>query len=214
MKKDKILLDIHSRRLADKMNDGKNIGKKMKANGNAEIIDRGTQLLNTSNALKAKLLERNALQNKVKGLTNQLNKLENNWNDDYKAAVNKAQEIYPNDAPVWKGYGFNLADTEPTERPVPPKVTGLTVTQGDEAGEGDLSWDPQPQKTINGYFIEVNPTDPIDPGAWVSARPRSVSASKVTVAGLKTGQKYWVRIIAHVTKGEGAPSDPVAFIAP
>lgn len=196
------------------MHDGKNIGKAMKANGNAEIIDRGTQLLNTSTALKTKLLERNALQDDVKQLTGELNKLEDTWNADYKAAAGKAQEIYPDDSGIWQGYGFDLADVEPTQRPVPPKVTGLQVRPGKAAGKGDLVWDALPQKSIDGYFIEVNPTDPIDPGAWVSARPRLSSASKVTITELKTGQKYWVRIIAYVTKGEGPPSDPVSFIAP
>jgi len=215
MSKDKILLATEKKGIAIRARDGKNIGKKMEADGDPGVSGKGTQLLNTSNAIKSKLDERKTIQNKAKQLTGELNTLRKDWGKDYKAAADKAQEIYPGNGPKWTGYGFALADTEPSDRPAPPKVTGLAVAQGKAAGEGDFIWDAQPKGINNGYFIEVNPTDPIEAGAWVSASPRSVSASKVTITGLTTGKKYWGRIIAYLSKGEeGPPSDPVAFIAP
>lgn len=215
MTEDKILLATRKKGIADKAHDGNNIGTEMAADSDADINTAGDTLLVTSDAIESKLLARNTLQDDVKELTNDLNKLEDDWDDHYKAAADKAQEIYPDDSGIWEGYGFDLADVEPSDRPAPPKVTGLQVTQGDETGEGDLVWDPQGADVNDGFFIEVNPTDPIDTGAWVSAKPRSVSASKVSITGLTTGQKYWVRIIAYLAKGtEGPPSDPKSFIAP
>ena len=215
MTEDKILLDTQKKGTADKAHDGKNIGTKMGADADADVSDKGDTLLVTSTAIETKLLARNTMQDDVKQLTNDLETLEDDWDDHYKAAADKAQEIYPDDSGIWEGYGFDLADVKPSDRPAPPKVTGLQVTQGDEASEGDLVWDPQAKNISDGFFIEVNPTDPIDPGTWVSGKPRSVSASKVTITGLTTGQKYWVRIIAFLTKGaEGPPSDPKSFIAP
>ena len=215
MAEDKILLATQKKGISDKAHDGKNIGENMAADSDADVSGKGDTLLVTSEAIESKLLARNALEDDVKELTGELNDLEDDWDDDYKAAADKAQEIYPDDGPKWQGYGFDLADVVLSDRPAPPKVTGLQVTQGDAAGEGDLVWDPQAADINDGFFIEVNPTDPIDPGTWVSAKPRSVSASKVTITGLTTGQKYGVRIIAYLTKGdEGPPSDPVSFIAP
>ena len=93
MKKNKILLATRKKKIANKIYDGNNIGKAMKANGNAEIIAKGTQLLNTSDALKAKRLERDNLQNQVKRLTGELNKLEGTWNADYKAAAGDRKSV-------------------------------------------------------------------------------------------------------------------------
>jgi len=215
MAEDKILLATHKKGISDKAHDGKNIGTEMGADADGDINSVGDTLLVTSNAIETKLLARNTAQDDAKQLTGELNDLEDDWDKDYKAAADKAMEIYPDAGPTWTGYGFDLADVEPSDRPAPPKVTGLQVTQGDEIGEGDLVWDPQAQHANDGFFIEVNPSDPIDPTGWVSASPRSVSASKVSITGLTTGQKYWVRVIAYLTKGdEGPPSDPKSLIAP
>lgn len=215
MTKNKILLATEKKRIAARVLTGRNIGKKMEADPDGAVAAKGTQLRITSEAIKNKREERSKLQSQAKGLTGQLKKLRKNWGKHYKAAADKAQEIYPEDSGKWLGYGFNLADTEPSDRHAPPKVKGLQVIQGAAAGKADLVWNPQPRSANDGYFIEVNPNDSIDPGAWTSASPRSVSASKVTIKGLTTGKKYWVRIIAYLSKGtEGPASSPVAFIAP
>ncbi len=151
MADDKILLATQKKGTADKAHDGKNIGEKMEADADPDVGGKGTQLLGTSNAIEAKLLKRNALQDDVKQLTNDLEGLEDNWDDHYKEAADKAQEIYPDDSGIWEGYGFDLADVEPTDREAPPKVEGLKVTQGDAAGEGDLVWDPQAKMSMTAF---------------------------------------------------------------
>ncbi len=213
--KDKILLATEKKGTSDKAHDGKNIGTKMTADPDPDVAGKGAKLLSTSNKIETKLLARNALLDDVQDLTGDLEKLEKTWNKDYKAAADKSEEIYPEDSPRWEGYGFDLADVTKSDRPAPPKVTGLVATQGDAIGTGDLVWNPQGKNVNDGYFIEINTTDPIDNGAWTNASPRSVGASKATITGLTTGQKYWVRITAFLNKGaEGTPSDPNAFLAP
>ena len=214
MSDDRILLATQKKKIADKAHDGNVIGTNMGADSDTDVSEAGDALLANSDSIDDKIKERDDAEAAAIQLTGELNDLEDDWDHLYKDAAEAAEKGHPNDAPVWQGFGFLLADVEPTDRPLPPKVTGLQVTQGDEANEGDLIWDPLPQADIDGFFIEINATDPIDPGEWDSARPRSVSKSKATITGLTTGQKYWVRIIAFIGRGEGPPSDPVSFIAP
>lgn len=214
MADDRILLATQKKKIADKAHDGNVIGTNMAADSNVDVSAAGDNLLVNSDDIDQKIKDRDDAEAEAIQLTGELNDLEDNWDDLYKEAAREAEKGHPNNAPVWQGFGFQLADVEPTDRPLPPKVTGLQVTQGDAASQGDLVWDPLPQADIDGFFIEINTTDPIDPGEWDSARPRSVSKSKATITGLTTGQKYWVRIIAFIGDGEGPPSDPKSFIAP
>lgn len=211
---DRILLATDKKGIADKAHDGNVIGTNMGADPDTDVSDAGDALLVTSDAIDAKITERDDAEAAAKALTGELNDLEENWDKEYAAAAEAAEKGHPNDAPTWQGFGFDLADVEPTDRPIPDKVENLQVTPGDEAGEGDLVWDPLAKNTTNGYFIEVNPTDPIDPSEWNNANPRQVSKSKATITGLTTGQKYWVRVIAFIGAGAGPPSDPKSFIAP
>ena len=211
---DRILLATDKKGIADKAHDGNVIGTNMGNDPDGDVSSAGDSLLVTSDAIDGKITERDDAEAAAKALTGELNDLEENWDKEYTAAAAAAELGHPNDAPVWQGFGFDLADVEPTDRPIPDKVENLQVTPGDAAGEGDLVWDPLAKNTTDGYFIEVNPTDPIDPTGWVGASPRSVSKSKATITGLTTGQKYWVRVIAFIGAGEGPPSDPSSFIAP
>lgn len=214
MNDDRILLATQKKAIADKAHDGNVIGTNMGADPLADVSDAGDDLLANSDAIDAKITARDDAQAAAKQLTGELNDLEEDWDKLYAAAGAAAEKGHPNDAPIWQGFGFLLADVEPTDRPLPDKVENLQVTPGDAAGEGDLVWDPLAQGAIDGYFIEVNPTEPIDPAGWVPANPRSVSASKATITGLTTGQKYWARVISFIGNGEGPPSDPKSFIAP
>ena len=214
MPHDKILLSTQKKGIADKSHVGHKIGTNMGADPDAEVSGAGDTLLVTSDAIETKLLARNTAEDAAKKLTGELNDLEEAWDKNYTAAAAAAELGHPNDGPTWQGFGFLLADVEPSDRPLPDKVENLQVTPGDETGEGDLVWDPLPQTAIDGYFLEINVTDPIDPSEWDSASPRSVSKSKATITGLTTGQKYWVRVIAFIGSGEGPPSDPKAFLAP
>jgi hypothetical protein len=212
--KPKILLDTKSKKQADKMHDGKEIGAEMAADPDAAIVSAGNKLFNKSNAMETKNTARNQSEDNTKQLTKDLNDLEAEWNDLYVTAGSEAERVYPDDDNKWSGYGFDLADTELSTRKKPPKVTGLQVTQGDAQGEADLVWDPQEPKTIDGYYLQINTVDPNDQSKWLSAKPISVSASKATIVQLTQGVKYWVRVIAFVGQTEGDPGDEKDVIAP
>ncbi|MDX6383379.1 MAG: hypothetical protein QOK48_952 [Blastocatellia bacterium] len=85
----------------------------------------------------------------------------------------------------------------------------VNVTGGDADGEIDLSWEPvDGAKT---YQIEQSP-DPITATSWKQAT--ATTKSKATIDGLTSGARYWFRVAAVGTGGQGAWSNPVSKIAP
>lgn len=83
---------------------------------------------------------------------------------------------------------------------------GLGATGGEHDGEIDLSWD-----TVAGakcFVMEKSP-DPPTPTSWAHA---GVSMkSKMTIATLASGTRYWFRV---GTSGQSGWSDPATKIAP
>lgn len=90
-----------------------------------------------------------------------------------------------------------------------PAPLGLIATVGDIDGELDLDWDSV--RGANSYVIQKSP-DPITPTSWQQAA--IVTKSKGTVTGLTSGTKYWFRVAAVGTAGQGPWSDPATRIAP
>lgn len=85
----------------------------------------------------------------------------------------------------------------------------VNVTGGDADGEIDLSWEPvDGAKT---YLIEQSP-DPVTATSWKQAS--AATKSKATIEGLTSGTRYWFRVAAVGTGGQGAWSNPVSKIAP
>lgn len=90
-----------------------------------------------------------------------------------------------------------------------PAPQNLSATAGDQDGEIDLDWD-----NIRGaksYVMEKS-VDPITATSWQPAG--IVTKSKGTVSGLISGTKYWFRVAAIGTDGQGPWSDPATKIAP
>jgi hypothetical protein len=92
-----------------------------------------------------------------------------------------------------------------------PKVLDLALTHGDEAGEVDAHW--HPVKKSTNYTIQTTYTDPNDPASvWAdNAHP---TKSSISLKGLTTGQRVWVRVCANGSDGPGAFSDPNSIIVP
>lgn len=90
-----------------------------------------------------------------------------------------------------------------------PAPTGLTASAGDIDGEIDLHWDSI--RGTSSYVVQKS-SDPITSTSW---QPVSVvTKSKTTAAGLTSGSKYWFRIAAVGTAGQGPWSDPATKLAP
>lgn len=100
-----------------------------------------------------------------------------------------------------KGPGASL---QTTEAPL-----SLSATEGDHDGEIDLSWNAV--KGAKSYVIERSP-DPPTPSSWVHQSVSSKSSTSVT--GLVSGTRYWFRVAAVSSGGQGGFSDPATKIAP
>lgn len=210
----KIKTNIRSKNQAKKMHDGKEIGQEMVNDPDADITTAGANLRGKSNAMETKNQERNQLLSDAEELTGELNDLEEEWDDLFATAASEAERIYPGDDNKWEGYGFELEDTDLTTKGAPAKIENMKVTPGDAVGEVDLVWNPLNRETIDGYYLQINITDPIDHTKWTSADPISVSKSKATIVGLTSGQKYFVRVVAFIKDLKASPGDEEDVIAP
>ena len=90
-----------------------------------------------------------------------------------------------------------------------PAPTDLAATVGDNDGEIDLDWDNV--RGATSYVVQKSP-DPVTPTSWLQSSV--VTKSKTTVDSLTSGTKYWFRVSAVGTAGQGPWSDPATKIAP
>jgi len=92
---------------------------------------------------------------------------------------------------------------------IPDQVTNLAVTAGDGEGELDAVWDGV--FGARSYEIQISP-DPVTPTSWTN-RP-SVTKSRVTLNGLPSGTRIWVRVRAIAAAGHGTWSEPAVKMVP
>ena len=88
-----------------------------------------------------------------------------------------------------------------------PKPSRVEVKPGPGAGELVLRW-----KALRGaksYYVEQQPQG-ASPDAWTAAA--SSTKAKATVKGLVSARKYWLRVAAIGTAGQGAWSDAVGAV--
>jgi hypothetical protein len=90
-----------------------------------------------------------------------------------------------------------------------PAPLGLIATVGDNDGELDLDWDSVRGATT--YLVQRS-IDPPTATTWQQVLV--VTNSKGTVTGLTSGTKYWFRVAAVGTAGQGPWSDPATRVAP
>ena len=101
--------------------------------------------------------------------------------------------------------GF-LVRSEATPTPAVGPIEGFSLTAGDEEGELDAAWD----RTSDAIIYEVATSDASDVGPWTHAK--SLRASKVTLGGLKSGSRTWVRVraLGKEDSNPGPWSAPIA----
>jgi len=90
-----------------------------------------------------------------------------------------------------------------------PAPGNLIVTAGDNDGELDPDWDSV--RGATSYVVQKS-ADPFSSTTWQNAGV--VTKSKMTVTGLTSGDKYWFRVAAVGSAGQGPWSDPATKIAP
>ena len=106
------------------------------------------------------------------------------------------------------GFAVRAASTSPAGPP--GQIHNVSVTAGDNNGSSDVHWDPdQSAKT---YEVQTSP-DPFTDISWVHRE--SVTQSSVTLTGLTSGTRIWVRVRAIGSKSQKGPwSEPVSKIVP
>jgi len=121
---------------------------------------------------------------------------------------NYVELIAAGSAPVIESSGFSVkAAAAPVGVPAP--VQNLSVTAGDHDAELDAQWD-----AVTGarsYEIETSP-DPMSASSW--SNKQTVTGSRITLTGLTSGSRLWVRVRAVGAGGVGNWSDPATKIVP
>lgn len=130
-------------------------------------------------------------------------------NDEMRATQSAVEAKAKGDPTILSLSGWPLAG-ERAPAQLPSQLTNFSVNASDMEGALDVSWDPE----INSvdYQVEVTVSANPLPGDWV--RKASVTASFTQITGLTSGQRAWVRVRGHGTKGEGPWSDPGTKIVP
>jgi hypothetical protein len=127
---------------------------------------------------------------------------------DVESLASYVEMLSGGDAALIQSAGFDLrAPSTPLgDLPAPENVS---ATAGDNDGELDASWDAV--RGARSYEVQTSP-DPNTPAAWVHRV--NTTRSSVTLAGLPSGTRCWVRVRALGAAGPGAWSDPAGKMVP
>ena len=90
-----------------------------------------------------------------------------------------------------------------------PAPGGISATEGDHDGEIDAHWNRV--KGAKSYVVQRTAT-PTDAASW--GNPAISTKSKITLTGLVTGTKYYLRVAAIGAAGQGAWSEIASQVAP
>ena len=104
--------------------------------------------------------------------------------------------------------GYPLA-AAPTPSALPGVIHNLSLTAGDMEQALDVHFDPEAHSST--YDVQSTTADPMAGPYTTVAQP---TASKAVLAGLKSGQRVWVRVRGVGSMGAGLWSDPTTKIVP
>ncbi|MFM8469931.1 MAG: fibronectin type III domain-containing protein [Limisphaerales bacterium] len=90
-----------------------------------------------------------------------------------------------------------------------PAPGNISATEGDHDGEIDAHWN-----RVKGAksYVTQRTTTPTDAASW--GNPVISTKSKVSLTGLVTGTKYYLRVAAIGAAGQGAWSELASQVAP
>lgn len=209
---DFIKLDAKNTSTFNKIKNGTDIGTEMQDDGNADVQAHGSTVKTASAQLQAAENAQTAAQTAALNATKVALAAEKEYDKQLKLAANKVEEVYPENPTKYSSLKFKLRDDVNSEATEPIVVTGFNATLGDKSGEADLNWNSVDDESIQWYNVEINSVDPTVEANWSAAKPATSKPSKVTVAGLTPGTRYWFRVSAHNDFGDGGPSIPDSII--
>lgn len=205
-----ITLDLKNLTVPDKIQFLRDIVTQMTGNANYPTPSPALATITTkANALEAALGAQAIAQQAAKSATTNLETAEKAADTAVNSLSNYVWETSGGDEAKIQSAGMSLRapKTPTTSLPAPQN---LSVTVGDSDGELDGSWD-RVNKAKN-YEVQVS-DDPPTSSTWRAGD--IVSASKVTLTGLTSGAKQWLRVRALGPKGLKSPwSDPAVKRVP
>ena len=163
-------------------------------------------------AMRAKMDQLSALDTQAKALRNAICDDADELRDLFAVGASYAEACTECDGTKILSLGFDVVGA-PSSTPVAmTQVMNLAVTVGDNEGEIDASWDPVDSARV--YEVQTAPS-PTAPATWtVYGTPQTKSS--ITLSGLTSGQRTWVRVRA-IGAGDSSPgpfSDPAFSMVP
>jgi hypothetical protein len=119
------------------------------------------------------------------------------WNEAVSNLAAFTQSATDGDAGKILSAGFDVC-LPPVPLPIPDAVTGVTVRLNGSPGYSKISW--KAVAGAEGYLVQGSP-DPITPTSW--EQPFISKKTKCEGNGASPGQKYWYRIAAFNSAGQG-----------
>jgi len=108
------------------------------------------------------------------------------------------------------GSGYEVAaEGSPAGELPPPDNFRIRYLKGESEGKLRLLW--KPVDNAKAYVVE-NTSTPTDDASWKYVT--TLPGSRITLSGLKSGEKMWFRIRAVGAAGNSAPSDVAGKIVP
>ena len=152
--------------------------------------------------------EAQAARQEAKAKTSQQNKDEDSLDQIISQLAAYVESVAGDDETLIQSAGM---DTKSASAPsaLPGLPPALSATAGDQGGEIDLAWDTV--DNARSYVIEQS-ADPPTATSWAHAGV--ATKSRATMSHLTSGTRYWFRVAAVGTAGQGGWSDPTTKIAP
>lgn len=200
MKKEKIVLDFVRLSIAQKIEFGRNVTAKMKANPkfatpdvNIEALEAKTDLLETRSL---------AAQGGGKEATALMHQTEEEWIDMMRKTAKYVDRIADGDGAIILNAGFNMA-----KQPAPAVRPEFSVELGERSGSVVLHR--QAVEGAKSYIWQYCQSEmpAVNDAHWVTAQVTSKASAEI--AGLTPLSKYWFRTAAVTPIGTTTYSQPI-----
>lgn len=205
----KIKLGLSRRTIDNKLQFGGNVETLMTADPTFATLAAQIAAMGTSKGtLQTKWSDYNLAYQAALQKYTEVTSSEADFDNEMTKLANDVENLSNGDVAIIKKAGMDVKN--PASPPqVPSQVLNLSAVEGDSSGKMKLAW--KKVKEAKSYNIEVT-TDVNTPSSW--AFKATSTKTKITVNGLISGTKYWFRVYAVGSAGDGAPSDPAVKYAP
>lgn len=206
-----IKLDLQGKTVPQKIQFLRDIVTQMTGNANFTTPNPALTVITTrANALESALGTQATAQQAAKTATTNLDNAEKLADAAVDSLSNYVWETSGGEEAKIQTAGMSLrAPRTPTTSLEAPQ--NLAVTAGDNEGELDAVWEPN-KKATGGFEIQIS-VDPFTSTSWQHAD--NSTSSKITLTGLPSGSKIWVRVRALGPKKIKSPwSDPAVKRVP